>query len=155
MSGIIYPTFSFLFLRVGLIPTPFLPCKWRGATIGVGSTTRVDLTRWSREHRPTIDQINTCLIGRVITALMLATWREEDRRIDSARRSHALIAWARSTDQDQHTCANLKSYNGCDLIWRGESRPLDRDPTAINQGVLQQSSTRSSRPPTFNPTVGT
>ena len=111
--------------RVGLTHTLFTYFRWRGARRIVGSTARVDLTRRSRERRTTIDQINTCLIGRVITALMLATWREEDRRIDGAHRSHALIAWARSTDQDQHTCA-IKGVITARLEPRGGISCADR-----------------------------
>ena len=59
-SGIIYPTVSINKVRVGLIFLAYLPCRRRGATIGVGSTASVDLTRRSREPGSLIAIKNTC-----------------------------------------------------------------------------------------------
>ena len=43
------------------------------------------------------------------------TWREEKRRIDGARRSHASIAWAPDHDRSNQHVLDWASYNGPDV----------------------------------------
>ena len=78
--GLFKPDGFLNLLRVGLISTLYLPCRRRGATTGVGSTARNDLTRRSRELGPLIVIKNTCLIRDIITAVIDATWRHHARR---------------------------------------------------------------------------
>ena len=118
MSGIIYPTFFFLFLRVGLIPTLYLPCRWRASALDVGSTARVDLTRRSRERRTIDRDQETCLIRVIITAVIDATWRHHARR---SGEHGPPIRWSRTWHKN-------RSYNGHDFTRSNASGALDRDP---------------------------
>ena len=70
-SGIINPTIAYLFLRVGLNPTLYLPCRRRGATTGVRSRRRAIDRRRSRERRTT-DQGSTHVCKTVINLVGLA-----------------------------------------------------------------------------------
>ena len=81
-SGLINPTILILFLRVGLIPTLYLPCRWRGATRGVGSRGRSIDGRRSRGARTTESDQRHVLNKIIITALIDATWRHHARRSD-------------------------------------------------------------------------
>ena len=94
MSGIIYPTVSFLFFRVGLIHTSYLLCRWRGAAQNVGSRGRTIDRRWSRGARTTEDQSNTCLFKasyngpircNVAASCAPIAWATDHRRSINAR----------------------------------------------------------------------
>ena len=116
-------------LRVGLISTLFLPCKWRGATIGVGSTARVDLTRRSRERRTIDRDQETCLVRVIITAVIDATWRHHARR---SGEHGPPIRWSRTWHKN-------RSYNGHDFTRSNASGALDRDPTgAVSRRFITQ-----------------
>ena len=74
----------------------------------------------------------------VITALMLATWRDEGRRIKRAIDRRASIACAVDHRRSITHVAFLKSYNGRDASARIASQPSDRDPRSEIKAFLQR-----------------
>ena len=91
MSGIIYPTCSFIFLRVGLNPTRYLPFRRRGARRDVGSRGRSIDERRSHGARTTDRDQEHVGFKIIITAGLEP--RGGITRADRVR--------LRSTDQDQ------------------------------------------------------
>ena len=84
---------------------------------------RVD--RVSEVHGSGIKHV---LFNGVITTLILATWRDEGRRIKQAIDRRASIACAVDHRRSITHVTFLKSYNGRDASARIASQPSDRDP---------------------------
>ena len=92
---------------------------------------RVD--RVSAVHESGIKHV---LLKGVITALILATWRDEGRRIKRAIDRRVSIACAVDHRRSITHVAFLKSYNGRDASARIASQPSDRDPRSEIEAFL-------------------
>ena len=95
MSGIIYPTCSLIFLRVGLKPTRYLPFRRRGARRDVGSRGRSIDERRSHGARTTDRDQEHVGFKIIITVLIDATWQH----------LVASIAWSEGAPEINQTCA--------------------------------------------------